>query len=341
MAVINVGVIGLGRLGGSVALAVKRYQQGGANRQPFTLTGYDVRPDVARAAKALGAFSEIPASLQAAVRDKEIVVLALPYADVQASYALMAGQLKPGTVVIDFSTLSVPPLAWAVPLEAGDVHLVGATPVLNADYLFDGKDDIQHAAPDLFAGGAMLLSPSVKAHPDAVELASDFAVVLGTTPRFADPYEHDGWMASVELLPQLLGVAAFRAIRSLEGWEEAQRAANANFGRLTHGLADGYPDDLKALLLENKAAALRVIDAQVATLRELRQVLAAGDEHALAEAFEGEFDAYNTWLARRMSGQWEAVEDKPRTNPGDAVMTGFLGGYLARRLRGGKDESGG
>ncbi|MFN8378450.1 MAG: prephenate dehydrogenase/arogenate dehydrogenase family protein [Anaerolineae bacterium] len=339
MAVINVGVIGLGRLGGSVALAVKRYQQGGSNRQPFTVTGYDVRPDVVRVAKTMGAFEEITGSLSAAVRNKEIVVLALPYADVREAYALMEGQLKPGAVVIDFSMLSVPPLEWATPLETSDVHLVGATPVLNSDYLFDGKDDIRHAAADLFLSGAMLLSPSVKAHPEAVELAADFSAVLGATPRFVDPHEHDGWMASVELLPMLLGVAGFMAARSLEGWDEAQRAANANFGRLTHGLADGYPDDLRALLLQNKDAAVRMIDAQIGVLRELRQVVAAADEHALAEAFEGEFDAYNIWLSRRISGQWESVEEKPRVNPGEAVMSGFLGGYLSRRLRGGKNAS--
>jgi prephenate dehydrogenase len=339
MAVINVGIIGLGRVGASVALAIRRYQQGAANKQQFTVTGYDVRPDVVRVAKTLNAFTDLPGSLLGAARDKDIIVLALPYADVEEAYRLMAGQLKPGAVVLDCSTLSVPSLKWAAPLEAGDVHLVGVTPVLNADYLFDGKDDIRHAAPDLFLNGAMLLSPSAKAHPDAVELAADFSAVLGASPRFVDPYEHDGWMGSVELLPMLLGVSSFMAMRTLEGWDEAQRAANANFGRLTHGLADSTPDDLRALLLANRDAALRAIDAHQATLRELRSVIAASDSHALAEAFEGEFEAYNTWLARRITGQWESSEPRSTSGAGEAVMSGLLGGYLARRLRGGKDTS--
>jgi prephenate dehydrogenase len=334
MANIRVGIIGLGRVGASVALAVKRFQQTAPNKQQFTVTGYDVRSDVVRVAKTLNAFSELSGSLLGAARDKEIVVLALPYADVEEAYRLMAGQLKAGTVVLDCSTLSTPSLKWAAPLEADDVHLVGVTPVLNADYLFDGKDDIRHAAPDLFLNGAMLLSPSVKAHPDAVELAADFSAVIGASPRFVDPYEHDGWMGSVELLPMVLGVAAFRAMRKLEGWDEAQRAANANFGRLTHGLADSDPADLRALVLANRDAVLRAIDSQVSTLRELRQVIADSDAHALAEAFEGEYAAYNTWLAKRISNVWEATEPRERGGAGEAVMTGFLGGYLARRLRG-------
>ena len=334
MANIRVGIIGLGRVGASVALAVKRFQQNAPNKQQFTVSGYDVRHDVVRVAKTLNAFNEITGSLIGAARDKEIVVLALPYADVQEAYRLIAGQLKPGTVVLDCSLLSVPSIGWAAALEADDVHVVGVTPVLNADYLFDGKDDIRHAAPDLFLGGAMLLSPSVKAHPDAVELAADFSAVIGAGPRFVDPYEHDGWMGSVELLPMLLGVSAFMAMRTLEGWDEAQRAANANFGRLTHGLADSDPADLRALLLNNRDAALRAIDAQITTLRELRQVIADGDGHALAEAFEGEYAAYNAWLAKRMANAWELAEARDRSGASEAVVAGFLGGYLARRLRG-------
>ena len=139
---ISIGIIGLGRIGTSVALAVKRYQQGGQNRQQFTLTGYDVRNDVVRVAKARGVLSEITSSLVAAVRDKDMIVLALPYADVKEAFDLLAGQLKAGAVVLDFSLLSAPSLEWSAGIEASGAFLVGVTPVLNADYLFDGKDDI-------------------------------------------------------------------------------------------------------------------------------------------------------------------------------------------------------
>ncbi len=339
MGIISVGVIGLGQVGVSVALAVKRYQQGAANRQQFTVAGFDVRTDMVKAAKTREAFDDISGSLAAVARQKDIVVLTLPYADVKDAYSLMAGELKPGTVVLDFSTLSVPSISWAQVLAKDESHQVGVTAVLNAAYLFDGRDDPRHAAAELFEGGNMLLSPSASAHPDAVELATDFAAVLGAPPRFVDPYEHDGWMGVVELLPVMLGVTGFMAARSTVGWDDAQRTGNPNFGKLTHILADAHPDDIRELLLNDRDAALRVIDAELAVLEEFRQVIAANDAHALAEALDGAFDAYNDWLARRTINSWgDNDEKKQRTSPVDAVMGGFLGGYLARRLRGGKDD---
>ncbi|HYO88691.1 MAG TPA: hypothetical protein VER79_08580, partial [Candidatus Limnocylindrales bacterium] len=263
--------------------------------------------------------------------------LALPYANVKDAYSLMTGELKPGTVVLDFATLSVPSLGWAQPLAQGEGHQVGVTAVLNASYLFDGRDDPRHAAADLFDGGSLLLSPSPKAHPDAVELATDFAAVLGAPPRFVDPHEHDGWMGTVELLPTILGVTGFMAARSTTGWEDAQRAANPNFGRLTHALADMHPDDVRDLLLNDREAALRVIAAEIAVLEEFRLALAANDAHGLAEALDSAFAAYNEWLNRRASNKWgDTEEEKKRSSPTEAVMSSFLGGYLARKLRGSK-----
>jgi prephenate dehydrogenase len=340
MGVINVGIIGLGQLGTSVALAVKRYQQAGENRQQFTVTGFDVRGDTLKAAKATGAFDEIAGSLTNAARNKEIVVLALPYADVRDAYSLIAGDLQAGAVVLDFSPLAVPSIGWAQALEKDEAHLVSVTAVLNAAYLFDGRDDPRHAAADLFDKGSLMLSPSATAHPDAVELASDFAVVLGSAPRFVDPYEHDGWMGAVELLPALLGITGFLAARATLGWDDAQRAGNPNFGRLTHALADAHPDDMRELLLQDRDAALRVIDAEMAVLAEFRQALAARDTHGLAEAIEGAFAAYDEWLGRRMLNEWGDRDnnDKARLSPTDAVLSSFLGGYLARKLRGGRQD---
>lgn len=339
MGVINVGIIGLGQVGTSVALAVKRYQAGGANRQQFTVTGFDVRSTIQKAAKATGAFDDMAGSLANAARNKEIVVLTLPYADVKAAYSLMAGDLKPGAVVLDFSILSVPSIGWAQALAGDEAHQVGVTAVLNTAYLFDGRDDPRHAAADLFDGGSLLLSPAASAHPDAVELAADFAAVLGAPPRFVDPYEHDGWMGAVELLPAILGVTGFMAARATEGWEDARRAGNPSFGRLTHALADAHPDDIRELLLNDRDAALRAIDAEMAVLTEFRQAIAANDTHGLAEALDGAFAAYDEWLGRRMLGEWgdEDKHSKPQISPADAVMSSFLGGYLARKLRGGKD----
>ncbi len=58
---------------------------------------------------------------------------------------------------------------------------------------------VESATADLFRNGLFCLTPSVKAEPDAVKLATDLVAVLGARPLFLDPVEHDGLMAALEL----------------------------------------------------------------------------------------------------------------------------------------------
>jgi prephenate dehydrogenase len=118
--------------------------------------------------------------------------------------------------------------------------LIGATATLNPRYLWDGLDDVHHAQADLFVGGTFMLAPSVTAHPQAIELAHEFCKLLGATPHFIDPIEHDGIVAITEGLPIVLGLANFTAFADQDGWGEVQRLSNPAFGRIAHRLMDQH-----------------------------------------------------------------------------------------------------
>lgn len=334
MGTIQVGILGMGRLGASVGLALKRASKANP-RQEFVVTGYGLAGETVNEAKRLGAVDAIALSPAEAASSKEIVVMALPYADVREGYRQIGASLKEGAVVLDMSPLALPSMGWSKQFMKAGAHMIALTAVLNPKYLFDGLDDIEHAAEDLFDKGAMLLMPAPDAVREAVELASDFSEIIGAAPRFADPYEHDGWIAAVEGLPALLGVASFYALYAYDGWNDAQRAGNPSFGRLTHHLADTHPDDLRDLLLNNREATVRQIDMLVDTLGALRGALAANDKTALEEALVVSRDAYAVWLSHRRRADWG---DQPvRTEHGSAGeiwMTSLLGGYIAKRLRG-------
>jgi len=198
MANVSIGILGLGRIGASLALALKRYNARKDAIHQFTISAADLRPGIREDAEKVGV--ERPGrDLFAAARDQDIVVLTLPYADLPAAYREIGRDLRPGTVVLDAAPLKMPSLAWAGEHLREGVHLVGIAPILNPAYLFDGADDTLHAAPDLFEKGTMLLMPGRAAAPDAVQLASDLSTLLGATPHYADPAEYDGMAAATTL----------------------------------------------------------------------------------------------------------------------------------------------
>jgi prephenate dehydrogenase len=337
MTTINVGILGLGRIGTSIGLALKRYNARKDARQQFSITGFDAGESSAETARKNGAVDNVNRNPIDAAANKEIVVLALRYSEVQGTYRAIGETLRTDTVVLDTSPLKLPSMEWADKYLASEVHMVGITPVLNPQYLFDGTDDAEHASADLFDNGAMLLTPSVKSAKDAVELAADFSELLGAAPRFADPVEHDGWIAATEGLPALLGLAAFHMLREDEGWDDAQRAGNPSFGRLTHHLYDTHPDDMRDLLLHNRQNVVRHLDQMIETLRTLRSILADNDRAAFEEALIESVKAYNEWFVHRQTARWdESGTQRPQSR--DLLMGGLLGGYLSKRLRGGKED---
>lgn len=335
MSTIQVGLLGLGRVGSSVGLALKRRNSQKDARQTFVVSAYDPRPTMVSAAEGRGVADRFVRSAADAVRDKDIVVIALPYAEVAAAYRTMAPSLRSDAVILDASLLKLPSMEWARKHLPENVHTIGVTPIVNARYLYEGLDDAAHAAEDYFDDGVLLIMPDVRANADAVQLAVDFSAILGASSHFVDPVEHDGVAAATEGLPALLGVAMFRMLQQSDGWNDARRAGNPALGLLTHHLHDAHPDDLRDLLLLNRENMLHVLNAYIGALEEFRDVLARADRPALEEVIVRSEEAYRAWLLKRASNRWDdsqEASDAPRS----AVMDGLLGSYLSKRLRGGK-----
>jgi prephenate dehydrogenase len=337
MSTVNVGILGLGQIGASVALALNRYNQQKDARHTFVVTAADLRGAVREEAVKIG-LSKPERDLFAAARGQDVVVLALPYADVPAAYEQLGREMRSGAVLLDASPLKRPSLEWARQHLAAEAHQVGIMPVLNPAYLFDGLDDTLHAKADLFDKGTMLLMPAPDCAKEAVELAADFSTLLGAAPHFFDPVEHDSLAAQHEGLPALLGVALFYASSRGSGWGDGQRLTNASFGRITHHLHDTHPDDLRDALLNNREALLRQLDAFMGTLKSFRDVIERSDRAALEAALIESADAYSAWINRRATGQWIDDDSGAEKAPtlGNMVMSGFMGSFLSRRLQGGK-----
>jgi prephenate dehydrogenase len=334
---IQVGILGLGRVGASIGLALARYNARKEATQQFVVSAFDPRSNVLSLAQERGAAKDYARSVLDAVATKDIVIIALPYAEVQAAYRTIAPALRADVVLLDTSPLKLPSLEWANKHLPASIHMIGITPVINPRYLFDGLDDTEHASEDLFDGGAMLLSPDARANRDAVELAADFSSILGASSHFVDPAEHDGVIAATEGLPALLGVAMFSLLQRSQGWNDAQRAGNPALGQLTHHLRDSHPDDLRDLLLLNRENTARHLGDLITLLTAFQGALARNDRDGVEAFIIQAADSYDAWLGKRTSGTWDK-RDEPVQGTTGAVMSGLLGGYLSRRIRGDKGK---
>lgn len=331
MASLRVAILGLGRLGASVGLALKRYSQTEGKYQ-FECVGHDFSPELERRAREQGIVARTERLPEDAVRGADIVVQAMGYEDVRTTYKDMAIGLRDGVVILETAPLKQASLEWATKYLKPEHHVVGLTPIVNPAYLYDARIDFDAASADYFDKGAILISPAASAAKEAVELAYNFGIILGGKPRFLDPQEHDALMAHTSTLPELLGVLSFYAMRQHPSWEDAQWLTPPIFGALTRPLKDVHPDAFRDEWIGNRDAIARALGTLIEALEQTRQRLLEGDQAAIEALASQTSEQYAEWVNRRHRADWEKGESpKPEANQGGGIMSMLFGAKLAER----------
>jgi prephenate dehydrogenase len=320
----RITVIGTGRVGTSIGLALRQDPR-------FELVGHDRELRTAQRAQQRGAFERVEWNLPVAVDGADIVILALPLSAIPDTLKHVASFLKPGALVTDTASLKLPVIQWAREFLPDQVHFVGGNPILNPALALEARTGPEAASPDLFAGGLYGLMPSANCAPEALQLASDLVALLRATPFYPDPAEHDGLMAAIEGLPGLLSLALMRTAARSPAWREARKLADHPFNTTT-SLVERDPAGQRDLLLHNRDNVVRWLDAMLAELSDLRQLLLEGDAGALEQAMRDADDARRLWLNDRRLGTWEPKPDVELPTTGQ-IMSHMVGFDWRRRKK--------
>jgi prephenate dehydrogenase len=292
----NITIVGLGRVGASVGLALKRA------RMDVTIVGHDPDRERMRDAQGQGAVDAIQPALFRAVADADILIITLPADQVENVLAAVGEQIREHALVLDFSPLKAAGQEWAqTHLRQG--HFVGAAPVLAASALQDGRRGPEAARADLFQNSLICLVPSPSADPKAVETAVTLGGLLGAKPFFLDAAEYDSLVKGVETLPGLVAAAMFRAITRSTGWRDMLRFAGLPFAAGTAALQD--ESEIAALALRDREATLRWLEAVLAELEEIRNWVAGQDFERLSAYLQQLQAERENWLAERAKNEWE------------------------------------
>ncbi len=316
----TITIIGMNRIGVSIALALK---QGPLD---FKIIGYDSNQRVLQNASAVeGALDLAEKNLTKAVTNADIVVLAVPVIELEGVLIAIGSLLQEHTLVIDLGSLKGPAIKWAQEhFQQG--HYIGARPVLAAHQLAD-----ESAAPqaDLFQKSVFCIMASAHVDPKAVDTAVNFGRLLGSQPYFIDPLEYDSLVQGVETLPGLVSAAMFSALHQAKGWRDMVRFADWPFAVTTLPL-ESRVDNLALLALNDKAATMRWISAAIEELQNLQRWVYHGDGEALTALLENMQDDRARWLHERQKNEWLEQEDKTTVSmsASERLFGGFLGGHM-------------
>ncbi len=314
---IRITIIGLGRIGTSIGLALKQTQM------KLHIVGHDKEPAHTRAALKRKAIDKGDWNLPRSVEGADLVILALPFNAIAETMRYIAEDLRPNAVVMDTSPLKQPVLAWAQEHLPDHVHFVGGHPIVR-----DVQRGIDHARPDLFRREIFAICPPPNTPAKAVKLATDFVTALGAIPLFLDPGEHDSMMAAVEHLPQALALILAQTVIAAPSWREMRKLAGGQMEATTYVSSDS-PEALADVLLHNREHVLTWLDMLTATAQEWRTLINEGAREELIARVEDILEARTDWLIAAQTGTWE---EPPKTR-GFSFVDWLFGQSLARRMR--------
>jgi prephenate dehydrogenase len=266
----KLAIIGLGLIGGSMGLAIKR-----AKPVDTEVVGFDRDVDVGMRALKANAITHLAPTLEEAVREATLIVIATPILNVRRVFEEIAPVIGRGTVVTDTASTKGQVLRWASQILPRDVHFVGGHPMAGKE-----QSGMEAAEETLFDGRPYVIVPSVDAAPGAVNAVIGLAQALGATPFFQDADEHDAYAAAVSHVPLVASVGIFNLARSSTAWPELATIAGPAFRDLTR-LASGEPTMAHDIFVTNKTNVVHWLSRYIVELQRLSELIETADEEAL------------------------------------------------------------
>lgn len=323
---VNVAIIGLTRVTASLGLALREYSKQPQRNLQFTITGYDDSKEKGRTAQKIGAVDSIAGYSDQAVKEANIVIVALPPEHLETIYSEFAPALKPGAVVLDTFTDKTAVIDLAKRLFPANAYLVGMHLLVNSNYLYDASLKIEDAALDLLKTGELILAPAADCPAEAIKLASDIAEILAMQPRFMQPEEFDGLADFTEHIPVLLSMALFGMLQRSGGRQDLQKVINPNFALITHFLRDLTAADIGVLWGQHPQTTIAHIDELMRLLRDWRDVLTRNNPEELKKLSGDVITGYQKWFEQRALGKWDETQPVKMELRGSSFLGGLFGG---------------
>jgi prephenate dehydrogenase len=329
----KVTIVGLGLIGSSIGLGLRRWATNEGKRSSvLEVTGFDLDLDQQNYSKKLKAVDRAEWDLTRAVRDADLIVLAVPPLAVREVFESIAPHLKENVVVTDTTSTKVQVLEWAKELLPGSAHFIGGHPMAGKSQSVEG------AEADLFKGATWCVVPSVEADEAAVQTVLGMVSALGAEPMFVDAHEHDSMVAGISHLPFVLSIALMRAVSNDPGWRDMKFLTAGGF-RDASRLAAGSPEMHRDIAATNRDAVARWLDTCIDELQHIRSLIHANTNEAdetLLVRFREARDARADWAtAERREGQLvqDTESELSKASVSEQMSQMFVGGMFRRKPR--------
>ena len=285
-------IFGVGLIGGSVALALKK---AGSTAQ---IVGVGRSSESLQTALDSGVIDTATSDIAAAVNNADILLIAAPVAQTPSILSAIQPHLTASTVITDAGSTKSDVLQCAQEiLGAQFSQFVGGHPIAGAE-----KSGVTAAMADLYTNKNVVLTPTSATSTEAIQRVKTLWQTCGANVSEMSAATHDGIFAAVSHLPHLLAFALVDDIAARPNAEQLFGFAASGFRDFTR-IAGSHPEMWRDISLANRTALLNELNAYQAELARLQQLLEREDGNGLQALFERASIARNNWAESRKQQQ--------------------------------------
>ncbi len=284
----QLGLVGCGLMGGSFALALKR---AGLVRR---VVGFSPSEATRQRALDMGVIDAVALDASQAARGSDLVLVAVPVAATQSTFAALSGALSPQALLMDVgSTKRDVVQAAENALDNKLATFVPAHPIAGKEV-----SGVAHADVDLYTGCQVILTPIAQTGTTQLAKAQAVWAALGAQVRAMSALEHDSAFAAVSHLPHMLAFAAMNALNAQDQGAHFLSLAGPGFRDFTR-IAASDPAVWRDILHANRDQLLVQSEHLREALQAFEAALAQGDSATLQALITAASQSRAAWSLKR------------------------------------------
>ena len=279
----RLAIIGVGLIGGSLSLALKKAGMVGE------VVGYSRTEDVRQQALNLGIIDHVATSISDAVKDADMVFLAVPMGAMSAVLSELAHHTKDNAIITDGGSAKAQVVDVArVALGDKFGQFVPGHPIAGTE-----KSGPTAAFAELYQEHRIVLTPVAETNHDAVEKVRAMWVATGAEVFDMEVKHHDVVLAATSHLPHVLAFNLVGMLAERDDCDEVLRYAAGGFRDFSR-IASSDPLMWRDICLTNSDAILDLLEQYQQGLDQLKEAIKKQDGEHLIAMFERAKQARDT-----------------------------------------------
>lgn len=315
----RVFVIGLGLIGGSLALCIKK------EHKESIIIGFDINQEQVKLAKVLGVIDEFVQTIPEGAVEADLIIISAPVIKTKDIMNQLASlPLKQEVIITDTGSTKQQIVQNAHSLINRGISFIGGHPMAGSH-----KSGVSAAKDILFENAFYLLTPDDQISEKKVSILKTW--LKGTNAKFfiVTPVEHDYLTGIVSHFPHIIAASIVRQTEKLsESKHLIPRLAAGGFRDITR-IASSSPEMWRDILLQNKEVLLELLDQWQVEMEWVKAMLEKEDSPAIFRYFK-EAKQFRDALPSKDKGAIPAFYDLFVDVPDYPGVISEITGYLAK-----------